>query len=483
MLGRKDRWQEDLFMVGTLGDLVPEDHPLRQIDRVLDLSWLREEVRDLYCADNGRPSLDPEVAMRLEIAGVVEGITKSRALMRQAQVNVAIRWFVGYRLHEALPDHSSLSVTRRRWGRERFRRLLERTIRQCLDAGLVGGKTLHVDATLIRADVSWDSLIRQHVEEASADAGTDGGPDDEGPPPKRKGRPATRPPKTKRVSRTDPEATMATSSREFHLQPTYKQHTAVDDQAGIIVDVEVTTGEVSEGKELCDVIDRVETVLETQIETVTADAGYAHGANYEALEGRQIVAVIPPPRPSRRKSRTIPSQRFKYDANADVVRCPRGRTLHPSSRTEHGRSYRARRKDCKTCRLAGRCLSKTATVRTVHIGHGYVALLRARREHLRGWSDEKRNLYTRHRWQVEGVHGEGKAVHGLHRAARRGTANVQIQSYLTAAVINLKRLAKYKSTKPSHSGPDRRCRSQIGPSHVVLWPCDTPRQPILTKAA
>jgi transposase len=144
-------------------------------------------VRDLYCADNGRPSLDPEVAMRLEIAGVVEGMPQSRALMRQAQVNVAIRWFAGYRLHEALPDPSSLSVTRRRWGRERFRQLLERTIRPCLDAGLVGGKTLHVDATLIRADVSWESLIRQHVEEASADAESDAGPDDEGPPPKRKG--------------------------------------------------------------------------------------------------------------------------------------------------------------------------------------------------------------------------------------------------------------------------------------------------------
>ena len=483
MLGTKDRWQEDLFMVGTLGDLVPEDHPLRQIDRVLDLSWLREEVRDLYCLDNGRPSLDPEVAMRLEIAGVVEGLTKSRALMRQAQVNVAIRWFVGYRLHESLPDHSSLSVTRRRWGRVRFRQLLERTIRQCLDAGLVGGKTLHVDATLIRADVSWDSLIRQHVEEASADADTDGGPDGDDPQPKHKGRPTSKPPRTKRVSRTDPEATMATSSREFHLQPTYKQHTAVDDKAGIIVDAEVTTGEVSEGKELCDVIDRVEAVLDTQIETVTADAGYAHGANYAALEEREITSVIPPPRPSRRRSQTIPSQRFKYDAKADVVRCPRKRTLHPSTKTEHGRSYRAKRKDCKSCPLAGRCLSKTATVRTVHIGHGYEALLRARREHQRGWSEEKRDLYTRHRWQVEGVHGESKAVHGLHRAARRGTANVQIQSYLTAAVINLKRLAKHTSATWSDSGPTKRPRSKNGPTHIVQWPYETPHAPLLKKAA
>ncbi len=121
MLGRKERWQEDLFVAGPLCDLIPDDHILKRVDRVLDLSWLRAEVRDLYCPDNGRPGIDPEAAVRLMLAGLFGNITKDRHLLREAQVNLAIRWFVGYRLHERLPDHSSLTRIRQRWGEAKFR--------------------------------------------------------------------------------------------------------------------------------------------------------------------------------------------------------------------------------------------------------------------------------------------------------------------------------------------------------------------------
>ena len=87
MIGRQDRWQEDLFVAGPLSDLIPDDHPLKRIDRVLDLSWLREEVQDLYCLDNGRPGIDPEAAVRLMLAGLVQGVVADRKLMREAQVN------------------------------------------------------------------------------------------------------------------------------------------------------------------------------------------------------------------------------------------------------------------------------------------------------------------------------------------------------------------------------------------------------------
>lgn len=97
-----------------------------RVDRVLDLSCLRDEVANLYCTDNGRPVIDPEVAVRLILAGFLLGIVHDRRLMREAQVNIAIRWFVGYGLHEALPDHSSLTRIRQRWGE--FQRIFERTV-------------------------------------------------------------------------------------------------------------------------------------------------------------------------------------------------------------------------------------------------------------------------------------------------------------------------------------------------------------------
>src|SRR3954464_4606747 len=164
MLGRKERDQLELFMTGSLRQLVPDDHVLARVDQVLDLSWLRSEVADLYCETNGRPGIDPEVAVRLMLAGFLLGIVQSRRLMREARVNLAIRWFVGYGLHEALPDHSSLTRIRQRWGAECFRRIFVRTVRACVAAGIAKGEVVHIDATLIRADVAWESLGERHVQ-------------------------------------------------------------------------------------------------------------------------------------------------------------------------------------------------------------------------------------------------------------------------------------------------------------------------------
>ena len=164
MLGRKERDQLELFITGSLRQLVPDEHILVRVDRVLDLSWLHDEVADLYCADNGRPGIDPEVAVRLMLAGFLLGIVHDRRLMREAQVNLAIRWFVGYGLHEVLPDHSSLTRIRQRWGAERFRRIFDHTVQACMAAKIATGEIVHIDASLIRADVSWENLVERHVE-------------------------------------------------------------------------------------------------------------------------------------------------------------------------------------------------------------------------------------------------------------------------------------------------------------------------------
>ena len=277
MLGRKERDQLELFISGSLRQLVPDDYILARVDRVLDLAWLRDEVTDLYCADNGRPGIDPEAAVRLMLAGFLLGLVHDRRLMREAQVNLAIRWFVGYGLHEALPDHSSLTRIRQRWGAERFRRIFERTVKACIAAKIATGEIVHIDASLIRADVSWESLVQRHADE----------------------------------------------------------------------------------------VDR------------------AH---------------------------------------------------------KHGRFFTARVHDCRSCPLAAQCLSKGRTARAVMISTDYPALLRARRRRDR-WSAEDQRLYRRHRWRSEGFHGEAKTWHGLARAVRRGISNMKIQAYLTAAAINLKRLA------------------------------------------
>lgn len=434
MIGNQDRWQEDLFVAAPLSSLVPDDHILKRVDSVLDLSWLRWEVAELYCDTNGRPSIDPEAALRLMLAGFFHGIVHDRKLMREAQVNLAVRWFTGYRLDEKLPDHSSLTRIRQRWGPELFKRIFQRTVQQCIGAGLVNGETVHIDATLIRADVSWESLTTEYADKTLGENTT--ADSDKEPPDK-----TSRTGKPKKRSKTDPDATMTTSSHSFRMEPAYKQHTAVDDASGIILDVETTTGEASEGKELAEQIERIEQTTGKEITKVTADAAYAHGANYQMLEDDETDAVIPPQKENT-NPRRMPIRRFKYDSKHKIIRCPAGNILERPSRTERGWMYRAKSCHCCNCPLKKQCISPTAKVRTVLIVDGYEALLRARRRRLR-WDEDDRKMYNRHRWMVEGVHGEAKTQHGLRRAVRRGLTNVSIQVYLTAAVINLKRLAAF----------------------------------------
>jgi hypothetical protein len=319
-----------------------------------------------------------------------------------------------------------------------------------------------VDASLVRADVSWGTLVKKHVdavleeneaapeEESSANDDSAAPPEEDtpnDPAPPRSARASGKPSrgragKVKKVSTTDPDASMATGNRGQRLEPSYKQHTALDDKAGVIVDVHVTTGEANEGQQLLGQLERVAERNGRLPQMVTADSAYASSGNYAALEELGVEAAIPPQREGRLRG-GMPLQRFAFDAHHDVVVCPAGKRLRRKGRAANGWWYRARNEDCQSCALKQRCLSRAARSRSVCIKDGYCALLRARRARRRGWTEPMREAYRRHRCQAEGVYGEAKGEHGLRRAVRRGTDNMRIQAYLTAAAINLKRLATH----------------------------------------
>jgi len=433
MLGRKERGQLELFVAGSLRQLVPDDHILVRVDRVLDLTWLHDEVADLYCPGNGRPGIDPEVAVRLMLAGLLLGLVHDRRLMREAQVNLAIRWFIGYGLHEALPDHSSLTRIRQRWGAERFKAILTRSAQACVRAKVATGEVVHIDASLIRADVTWDAIVAAHadqVEAAHADRARSA-PLPSGPVPSSK----------RRFCRTDPDASLAKGRKNRPAEPSYKQHTALDSASGVVLDVVVTTGAAHDTATLDAQLDAVPAVTGTPIQVVTLDAGYAITRVFADLEERRIEAVVPakaeqPPRPG-----VIPVRRFKLDAKHNIVRCPRGRILKAHGRPDADgfQHYRAQVRDCAPCPLRASCFSAGMKRRAVLLHKDHPALLRARRKRLR-WGRRERRFYASHRSRIEGFHGEAKTWHGLARAVRRGLENMKIQAYLTAAAINLKRL-------------------------------------------
>ncbi len=427
MLDRKRREQLDLFVAGSLDQLIPEDHVLYRVHQVLDLSWLREEVAACYCADNGSPGLDPEVVVRLMLAGLLLGYVHDRRLLREAKVNLAIQWFIGYGLHEELPDHSSLTRVRQRWGEERFKEIFRRTVRACLEAQVAKGEVVHVDASLIRADVSWESLAERHASEVVRENDSE-----EETEKKRGGRGSGK------VSRTDPDARLARKSARAGFEPSYKHHAVVDDERGVVLDVAVTEGTLNERAMMASQLEAVWEVSGCPPGLVTADSGYAYSEVYAALERLGVAALIPAKKEPLQSR--VPLRLFRYDARHDLVKCPRGKKLLPRRPAKGGRYYRSRTRDCAGCALGAGCLPKGWRSKVVLIPHNYPALLRARRRHARRGEEERRQ-WRRHMSRSEGYHGEAKSWHGLARAVRRGLDNVRIQSYLTATAVNLKRLA------------------------------------------
>src|SRR6266487_2854964 len=155
MMGRSSQDQGQLFYSFNLEEVVPDDHQVRAIARVLDLSWVRAELAPHY-SHTGRPSIDPVLMIRMLIVGYVFAIRSKRALCREVQLNLAYRWFCGLGIEDKLPDHSAFSRARNERFRDSdiFRRVFERVVGACIGAGMVGGEGFAVDASLIVADAN-----------------------------------------------------------------------------------------------------------------------------------------------------------------------------------------------------------------------------------------------------------------------------------------------------------------------------------------
>src|SRR5215831_244808 len=164
MMGSKARHFAPLINV-SLEELVPPDHFYRHLERTLDLSFVREFVQQTY-AGGGRPSIDPIVFFKLQLVMFFEGIRSERQLMRHAADRLSVRWFLGYDLSEPMPDHSSLTRIRERYGVEVFRRFFEAIVEQCQHAKLVWGRELYIDGTKVQANASTDSLTPRFFVEA-----------------------------------------------------------------------------------------------------------------------------------------------------------------------------------------------------------------------------------------------------------------------------------------------------------------------------
>src|SRR5215471_10848748 len=308
MMGRLKGNHSQLFYEFNLDDVVPADHLVRQIDAVLDLSWVHGELAPHY-PSIGRPSIDPELMIRMLIVGYIFAIRSERALCREVKVNLAYRWFCGLSIEDQVPDHSAFSRVRNERFRDRdiFRRVFERVVETCIKAGLVGGEGFAVDASLIVADANKQRSIPGHkwnkqidpeaashaVKEylATLDDSAFGAASDVIP---------------KFVSPSDPAAqwTGAMRGPAFFA---YADNYLIDVKFGIIMDVEATRAirqaEVGAAKTM---IDRTEERFDIKPARLAADTAYGSARNPNWLvNDKQIAPHIPVIDKSKREDATI----------------------------------------------------------------------------------------------------------------------------------------------------------------------------------
>ncbi|CCB66472.1 IS1182 family transposase [Hyphomicrobium sp. MC1] len=442
MMGRREHGQAQLFYAFDLDDAVPQDHLVRGIAAVLDLSWLHVELAPHY-SNTGRPSIDPELLIRMLVLGYVFAIRSERQLVCEVQVNLAYRWFCGLGIEDKVPDHSAFSRARN----ERFRDsnvlrvVFERVVAACIRARLVGGEGFAVDASLIEADANkcrskpgseWDkdidaSTARRAVREyfETLDDAAYG---------------KASPVAPKFVAASDPAAQW-TGAQKSKAIFAYADNYLIDTKHGIIVDVEasraIRQAEVGASRTM---IARTERRFGLKPDWLAADTAYGSAENLAWLvEEKGIAPHVPVIDKSAREDGTFSRSDFMYDAKRDCYVCPAGAELTTTGRVRDGGTlaYLASVNDCRVCPLKSRCCPKTPQRKVPRSIH------EAARDVARHIAETKAYEQTRRqRKKVEMLFAHLKRILRMGRLRLRGPRGVQDEFTLAAIAQNLRRMAR-----------------------------------------
>lgn len=449
MMGRVSQDQGQLFYSFNLEEAVPADHLVREIARVLDLSWVRSELAPYY-SSMCRPSIDPVLIIRMLVVGYVFAIRSERALCREVQVNLAYRWFCGLGIEDKIPDHSAFTRARNERFRDGdiFRRVFERVVASCIAAGLVGGKGVAVDASLIAADAnkcgstpghewSLDSVDPETAQRAVRDylAKLDdpawGAASDVVP---------------KFVAPADPAAQWTGALRNAAFFA-YADNYLIDIDHGIILDVEATRAirqaEVGASQTM---IERTEECFGISPDWIVADTAYGAAPNLAWLvEEKEIAPFIPVIDKSKREDGTFSREDFIYDDVRDIYTCPAGKTLRTTGTvsSDNALRYTASVRECRACPLKQKCCPKMPSRKVVR------DINEAARDIARELAKTRAyELARRVRKKVEMLFAHLKRILRLTRLRLRGPNGAQFEFTFAAIAQNLRRLAKLTARGP-----------------------------------
>jgi transposase len=442
MMGQQDN-QKDLFAYNVdLDRRVRPSNPLRQVAAAIDFSFVRHEVAHAY-GHNGNVSVDPVVILKMMFLLFYDNVSSERQLMSIIPERLDYLWFLGYGLNDDIPNHSVLSKARARWGSEVFEKLFVRTVAACVHAGLVDGAKIHMDGSLIKANVSTDAVVHGPPElvaalraayreqEQKLDEQPTGGCVNQ-----------------THLNTTDPDAQLARTGSSAS-RPAYKHHRAVDNAQGVITAQLTTGGAVKEDTQLPALREQHEVHCAAMVQTIVADSQYGTVQNFLYCRSWGIAPHMADVKTAQnragQRSEFFRDDQFTYDATTDTYTCPAGQRMKRWRHRPEKQAwqYMAGAKICAACQLRSQCTAAKSGRRIQRLNEQVeVDAARQQAASPRAVADRKRRRHL-----MEGSFADAANNHGFKRSRWRGLWRQQIQNSLIAACQNVRILLR--------SRPDR----------------------------
>jgi len=447
MMGRQPDYQHKLFVTGfNLDKRIRKDHILRKIAEKIDFDFIYKEVEETYGV-NGNVSVPPPLILKMMLLLILYNVRSERELISTIPERLDWLWFLGYDLDDEVPNHSVLSKARARWGVAAFKEFFERIVWQCVEAGLVDGRKLFVDASLIDANASNNSVmdtqklekhlnksykrLENRLDDIKASKKT--------------------PADSRYISTTDPDASVIRHSKgKSKLR--YKTHRAVDEKHEIITATKVTPGSVDDGHVLDDMIEAHEKNTQHKLETAVADSKYGTKDNFLLCHDRQIKAHIPSieetHRGSGRQKGIFPKEAFTYHPETHTFTCPAGQTLRRRNYNKKRKhyEYKASAEICAQCKLRKECTrAKDGRTLKRHIRQHELNIMLEKAKS----RSAKRDI--KHRQDLSERSFAWSTRYGFKRAKWRRLWRMGIQDFLIAAIQNITILIKQPKGRISKS--------------------------------
>ena len=437
-MGDQRQTDPKLFLYSVdLERRVRKGNRLRKVAERIDFSFVRSRVKDSY-GQKGHESEDPIVIMKLMFLLYFENVQSERELMRQVSERIDWMWFLGFGLEDAIPHHSILSKARARWGREVFEELFVKVLQSCIKAGLVDGRKIHMDASLVDAHASLKSIkagpealienlkcvyLGEEKKLVYSQTAT----------------------KRRTVSRTDPDAAVVGRRRQpGSSRPRYKNHRVVDDRQGVITAMETTSGDVAEDSKFVELIAQHESNTRQKVESVAADTQYGTNDNFAECAERGIEAHMADLRESQ-SSAGFTIEAFTFAAESDSYVCPAGQVLHRISDDRSWQVYAISGGLCNDCALKARCTtSSNGRKLKRHKRHDSIVSARAQSHSVRAITARRRRKHLMERSFADAANN-----HHFKRSRWRRLWRQQIQDLLIAASQNIRLLVSSKGFKPA----------------------------------